>query len=123
LVAETAANPDPIMLFIMSLLAPATVADDGILLTNRAPAQNDFRARLGPVRFEVALGRRKWDKQYRDRGGPARDVGLSQDPNSRAGPSPPEQKSRLEKNNAFRLTHLPLASLASSGIFSFLWHL
>ena len=45
-------------------------------------------------------------------GGPARDVGLSQDPNSRAGPSPPEQKSRLEKNNVFRLAQLPLQRLA-----------
>ena len=43
------------MVFIMSLFAPATVTDDGILLTNRAPAQNDFRARLGPIGFEVAL--------------------------------------------------------------------
>src|SRR5579872_1306222 len=68
-VADTAANPDPIMLFIMSLLASATVPDDGILLTNRAPAQDDFRARLGPIGFEVALSRGKWDKQYRDRGG------------------------------------------------------
>jgi len=58
-VADTAANPDPIMLFIMSLLATATVTDDGILLTNRAPAHDDFRARLGPNGFEVALGRGK----------------------------------------------------------------
>ncbi len=57
--AETAANPDPIMVFIMRLFAAATVTDDGILLTNRAPAQDDFRARLGPNGFEVALGRRK----------------------------------------------------------------
>ena len=54
-VAEAAANPDPIMVFIMSLFAAATVTDDGILLTNRAPAQDDFRARLGPIGFEVAL--------------------------------------------------------------------
>ena len=47
------------MLFIMSLLASATVTDDGILLTNRAPAQDDFRARIGPIGFEVALGRGK----------------------------------------------------------------
>ena len=100
------------MVFIMSLLASATVTDDGILLTNRASAQDNFRARLGPIGVELALDRGKWDKQYRDRGGPAREVGLSQDPNSRAGPSPPEQKSRLEKNNAFRLAHLPLQRLA-----------
>ena len=55
-VAETAANPDPIMVFIMSLFAPAPMTDDGILHANRAAAQNDFRARLGPIGFEVALG-------------------------------------------------------------------
>ena len=44
------------MVFIMSLLASATVTDDGILLTNRAPAQDDFRAQLGPIGFGVALG-------------------------------------------------------------------
>jgi len=47
------------MVFIMSLFASATVADDGILLTNRAPAQDDFRARFGPIDFEIALGRGK----------------------------------------------------------------
>ena len=54
-VADTAANPDPIMVFIMSLLAPATVADDGILYANRTTAQNDFRACLGPIGLEVVL--------------------------------------------------------------------
>jgi hypothetical protein len=58
-VAKTAANPNPIVVLIMSLFASATMTDDGILLTNRAPAQNDIRARLGPIDFEVALGRGK----------------------------------------------------------------
>ena len=53
---KAAANPDPIMVFIMSLFASATVTDDGILLTNRATAQNDIRATLSPIGFEVALG-------------------------------------------------------------------
>lgn len=55
LIAETAANPNPIMVCIVSLFAPTTVTHDRILLTNRAPAQNDIRARLGPIGFEVAL--------------------------------------------------------------------
>jgi hypothetical protein len=42
------------MVCIMSLFAPTTVTDDRILLTNRAPAQNDIRARLGPIGIEVA---------------------------------------------------------------------
>jgi len=43
------------MLFIMSLFAPAPVTDDGILYANRAATQNDIRACLGPVGFEVVL--------------------------------------------------------------------
>ena len=54
-VAEAAANPNPIVVFIMSLFAPAAMTDDRILHTNRAAAQNDFRARLGPIGFEVVL--------------------------------------------------------------------
>jgi len=54
-VAKPAANPDPIVLFIMSLLAAAPVTDDGILRANRAVAQNNFRAGLGPIAFEVVL--------------------------------------------------------------------
>ena len=34
---------------------PAPVADDGILHANRATAQNDPRACLGPIGFEVVL--------------------------------------------------------------------
>ena len=89
-ITQAAANADPIVVLIMSLFAPAPVSDDGILHANRAVARNGFRAYLGPIGFEVVLRGGKLDKQYRDRGGPARDVGLSQDPNSRAGPSPPE---------------------------------
>jgi len=57
--AKTAANPDPIMVFIMSLLPSPTMTDDGVLQTNRASAQDDFHARLGPLRFEVVLRGRK----------------------------------------------------------------
>ena len=73
-VAETTANPDPIMVFVMSLFAAAAMADDGVLETNRATAQYDFGARLGPIGFEVVLGGRKWDKQNRSNGGFARPV-------------------------------------------------
>jgi hypothetical protein len=54
-VAKSAANPDPIVVLIMSLFAPAPVTDDGILHADWATAQNDFRARLGPIGFEVVL--------------------------------------------------------------------
>jgi len=66
-VAEAPANPDPIVVFIMRLFAAAAMADNGVLRTNRTTAQDDIRARLGPVSFEVVLRSRKWDKQNRKR--------------------------------------------------------
>ena len=102
-VADAAANPNPSMVCIMSLFAPMTVTDDRILLTNRAPAQNDIRARLGPIGFEVARSGAKCDNQYRDRGSPTRDVGLFRRSNPREGPSPPSKNLDWKKNNAFRL--------------------
>ena len=54
-VAEAAANPDPIVVFIMRLFATVAVTNDGVLQTKRAAAQADFRPCLGPIRFEVAL--------------------------------------------------------------------
>ena len=64
-VAEAAANPDPIVVFVMRLLAAAAVADDGVLRTDRAAAQDDLCASLAPIVFEVVLRGRKWDKQNR----------------------------------------------------------
>jgi hypothetical protein len=58
-VADTAANPDPIVVLVVSLFAPASMTDDGILHANRALAHNAFRARIGPIRFEVVLRGRK----------------------------------------------------------------
>ena len=69
-VADAAANPDPIMVFIMGLFAAAPVTDDGVLHANRAATRNEFRARLGPIGFEVVLRGGKRDKQYRDCGAP-----------------------------------------------------
>ena len=54
-VAETAANPDPIVMLIMGLFAPAPMTDDGILHADRAVAHDAIRACLGPVGFEVVL--------------------------------------------------------------------
>jgi hypothetical protein len=43
------------MVFIMSLFPPAPVSHDRILHANRAAAQNDIRARLGPIGYAVVL--------------------------------------------------------------------
>ena len=40
-VADAAPNPDPIMVFVMRLFAPAAMTNDGVLQANRAAAQND----------------------------------------------------------------------------------
>lgn len=66
-IAEAAANADPIMVLVMSLLAPAAMADNRIAQTNRASPQNSLYACLGPIAFEAVLGGRKCDKKNRDK--------------------------------------------------------
>ena len=63
--AATAPDPDPVVVFIVGLLAAASMADDRIAFTNRASPQDDFRAARGPLRFELVRRGRKWDKRNR----------------------------------------------------------
>ena len=86
-VAETAANPDPIMVLIVRLFAAAAMTDDGILSANRAMAQDDLHTGLGPIGFEVELRRREWDKQNRSDEGPARSGYLARIDRPARGPS------------------------------------
>jgi len=88
-IADAAPNPDPIMVFIMSLFAAAAMTNDGVLGTNRASPQDEFRARRSPIGFEVVLRRRKWDKQNRSNGGFARPATL---PRSATGAEPSSSK-------------------------------
>lgn len=62
--AATATDVDPVMVFIVSLLATAPMTDDGIAFTNRASAQ-DSLATARPIRFELVRKDTKWDKQNR----------------------------------------------------------
>ena len=66
---NAAPDPDPIMMFVMSLLAAAAVTNDRVAQTDRASAQDNFRTRLGPIGFEVVMRGRKWDKENREYGG------------------------------------------------------
>jgi len=50
------------MIFVMRLIAPAAMADDGIALTIRALAENRSSARFDPIDLEVVLRGRKCDK-------------------------------------------------------------
>jgi hypothetical protein len=97
-VAKAATNPDPIMVLIVRLFAAAAMTNDGILSANRAMAQDDLHAGLGPIGIEVELRRREWDKQNRSNEAPP---GLVILPGSQASARPfLLHKSHLEKNNA-----------------------
>jgi hypothetical protein len=52
-------------MFIMRLLAPAAVTDDGIPFANRASPQHDVLDIPSPVGFELVQRGRKWDKKNR----------------------------------------------------------
>jgi len=63
--AATATDPDPLVVFIVGLLAAASMADDRIAFTSRASTQDNFGATRGPLRFELVRRDGKWDKQNR----------------------------------------------------------
>jgi hypothetical protein len=64
--AKAASDPNPVVMFIVRLLAPTTVTDDGITFANRASPQHDLVAVSSPVGFELVRRGRKWDKENRD---------------------------------------------------------
>jgi hypothetical protein len=100
--AATATDPDPVVVFIVGLLAAASMTDDRIAFTNRASPQDDFRAARGPLRFELVRRGRKWDKRNRSLLELCPGIDL---PRSRpeAELLPPEGKIQLEENTASRL--------------------
>ena len=91
--------PDPIMVLIVRLFAAAAMTDDGILGANRAMAQDDLHAGLGPIGFKVELRRREGEQQNRSEEGPARPGYLARSTGRREA-LPPTQISAWKKNNA-----------------------
>jgi hypothetical protein len=63
--ATTATDPDPIVMFIMRLLAAASMADDRITFTLGTSPQDELLAAFGPISFELVRRGRKWDKEDR----------------------------------------------------------
>jgi len=63
--AATATDANPIVMFIMRLLATTSVADDRIIFTSGTSPQNNLGATRGPIRFELVRRCGKWDKQNR----------------------------------------------------------
>jgi hypothetical protein len=72
-IAEPTPNPNPVVVFVMSLFVAAAMAYDRIATTNGAPARDPFCAGLRPIGFRLALRRAKCDKDNRRNGGSAWD--------------------------------------------------
>jgi len=64
-VAEATPDPNPVVMFIMRLLAAAPVADDRIACTNGASPQDDLNAAFGPISFELVRRGARWNKENR----------------------------------------------------------
>jgi hypothetical protein len=64
-VAKAAADPNPVVMFIVRLLAAASVTDDRIAFANRASPQQDLFAVARPIGFELVRWDGKWDKDNR----------------------------------------------------------
>jgi hypothetical protein len=63
--AKAASDPNPVVMFIVCLLAPASMTDDGIPFAKRASPQHDVLTVASPVGFELVRRGRKWDKENR----------------------------------------------------------
>jgi len=63
--AKAASDPNPVVMFIVCLLATATVTDDGIAFANRTSPQQDLLAVARPIGFDLVWRGRKWDKKNR----------------------------------------------------------
>jgi hypothetical protein len=63
--AEAAPDCNPVVMFVVRLLATATVTDDGIAFTNRTAPQQNLLAVGSPISFDLVWRDRKWDKKNR----------------------------------------------------------
>ena len=100
--AATAPDPDPVVVFIVRLLAAASMADDRIAFTPRAAPQDDLVAVFGPIGFELARRGGKWDKKNRSPWGLCVGVDLPRS-EPEAEPLLLKTKFQLEENNASQL--------------------
>ena len=55
LITETAADLDPVMLFIVRLLTATAMTDDRVLFTDRAFARDGSEAGCRPIAYRVAF--------------------------------------------------------------------
>jgi hypothetical protein len=63
--AAATADVNPVVIFVVCLLAAASMADDRILLTDGALPRNDLGAAGRPIGFQLVGRDGKWDKENR----------------------------------------------------------
>ncbi len=63
--ANPASDPNPVVAFIVRLLAATAMTDNGIAFTNRASTQQSSVAIASPIAFDLVRRGRKWDKNNR----------------------------------------------------------
>ena len=63
--AAATADVNPVVIFVVCLLAAPSMADDRILLTDGALPQNDLGTAGRPIGFQLAGQNGKWDKENR----------------------------------------------------------
>jgi hypothetical protein len=72
--AEAAPDRNPVVMFVVRLLATATMPDDGIAFANRTAPQQNVLTVASPIGFDLVWRRRKWDKENRSSWGLPPDV-------------------------------------------------
>ena len=85
--AKAASDPNPVVMFIVYLLATATVTDDGIAFANRASPQDHLFAVSSPVAFQLVRRSGKWDKKNRSSSGLCSGIDLAKDLSRKRSPS------------------------------------
>src|ERR1035437_3891996 len=63
--ASAAMDPNPVVMLVVSLLAPTSVTNDRIAFTHRASAYDDFVAAYRPAGRKLAQRDGDWDKEDR----------------------------------------------------------
>jgi hypothetical protein len=96
--AATPPDANPVVVFIVRLLATASVTDDRIAFTSGTSPQNDLGTTRGPIRFELVRGDGKWDKKNRSSLELCHGVDLPRS-EPEAELLPPDTKIQLKENN------------------------
>jgi hypothetical protein len=107
--AVTAPYLNPAVMFIVRLLATASMTDDRIAVANGTAPQDNPGAPLVPIGFDLARRDRKWDKLNRSQTGLCSSMDLPR-PEPKAEPRPPSEENPNWKIIILRLYEAFLSS-------------